>query len=284
MAFIEAPRFPDNISYGAVSGPEFQTDVIVVNSGYESRNANWEQSRARYDVGHKGRSKAATDELIAFFRNTQGRAQGFRFKDWTDFQVSHANGRLKKLPRLNFQCQKQYSIGASRAMRDITKLISVDVKRNGVIVSAGSLAGQYALDKTRGLLQFVPDAVINIAMITQGLMATVTTVNAHGLRSGMVVDFAIQAGMTPLNDASAIITVVSPTSFTVPIDTTHYPSFSGGGTNNSTLRISVQPDEILTWQGEFDVPARFDTDAMHIEVIDKDIYSWGQIPIVEIRV
>ena len=284
MAFIEDPRFPESISYGAVSGPEFQTEVIVVNSGFESRNANWEQSRARYDVGHKGRNKAITDELIAFFRNAQGRAHGFRFKDWTDFQVTHATGRLKKLPRLTFQLQKHYSTGASRYVRDISKPSTVEVKRNGAIVSAGTLAGQYVLDKTRGLVQFAPDRVIGIAMITQAVTALVTTTSAHGLRSGMVVDFSLQAGMLPLNDVSAIVTVVSPTSFTVAIDTTTYPSFSTGSTTSSTLRISVQPDELLTWQGEFDVPARFDTDTMQIEVIDKDIYSWGQIPIVEIRV
>lgn len=42
------------------------------------------------------------------------------------------------------------------------------------------------------------------------------------------------------------------------------------------------------WTGEFDVPVRFDTDALRIEVIERTsdgfLYTWGDIPIVEIRI
>ena len=38
------------------------------------------------------------------------------------------------------------------------------------------------------------------------------------------------------------------------------------------------------WSGEFDVPARFDTDRMQASIIDKAVYRWESIPIVEVRV
>lgn len=39
----------------------------------------------------------------------------------------------------------------------------------------------------------------------------------------------------------------------------------------------------LTWTGEFDVPVRFATDQMDFGMGDGGMYSWGSIPIIEIR-
>ena len=46
MAFIET-RFPTDIAYGSAGGPEYFTDIVITQSGYEQRNANWAQARAR---------------------------------------------------------------------------------------------------------------------------------------------------------------------------------------------------------------------------------------------
>ena len=43
MSFIETPRFPDDIAYGAQGGPMYSTDVVATASGYEKRNQNWAQ-------------------------------------------------------------------------------------------------------------------------------------------------------------------------------------------------------------------------------------------------
>ena len=75
MAFIETPRFPDNISQGASGGPGYQTEVVVVASGREKRNITWPLPRGRYDVAHGVRTQAQMDILIAFFRSVRGRAQ-----------------------------------------------------------------------------------------------------------------------------------------------------------------------------------------------------------------
>ncbi len=80
MAFIETPRFPENISRGASGGPGYQTDVVVVSSGHEKRNITWPLGRARYDVAHGVRTQAQMDALIAFFRSIKGKGDDFRFK------------------------------------------------------------------------------------------------------------------------------------------------------------------------------------------------------------
>ncbi|MFN7185748.1 MAG: DUF2460 domain-containing protein [Alphaproteobacteria bacterium] len=42
--------------------------------------------------------------------------------------------------------------------------------------------------------------------------------------------------------------------------------------------------DALTWSGQFDVPVRFDIDQMAVSIEAFQLYSWGQIPLVEIRV
>ena len=283
MSFIETPRFPENISYGAMSGPEFQTSVIVGNSGYESRNINWATARARFDVGHNGRTKAQTDELVNFFRAVKGRGHGFRFKDWTDYQVTLATGRTAKIPGIKFQLQKNYASGALSELRTIAKPVvgTVLVQRNGVTVSVGTNAGQYTLDSVNGRLNFKEDLRIAIVSITKANPGVVTTGGAHGFATGNVIDFEMGAGgMAELHQVSATITVINSTRFSIGINTTNYGTYSSTGFALKT----VQPSETLNWQGEFDVPCRFDSDTMQIEIVDKGIYSWGQIPILEIRV
>jgi hypothetical protein len=87
MSGFHEVRFPDNVAYGATGGPEFATTVVVTGSGREQRNVNWAEARGRWDVASGLKNQAQLDELIAFFRARNGRAYGFRFKDWTDYPV-----------------------------------------------------------------------------------------------------------------------------------------------------------------------------------------------------
>src|ERR1700749_4980591 len=91
MGFVET-QFPADISYGSSGGPEYKTDILTKQNGEEERNVSWEQARARFNVAHGVKTKAQLDLLIAFFRARKGRAYGFRFKDWTDYQGSETLG------------------------------------------------------------------------------------------------------------------------------------------------------------------------------------------------
>ena len=61
MAFHEV-RFPANLSFGSVGGPERRTDVVTLANGFEERNTPWAQSRRHYDAG-VGRVGVQGDEL-----------------------------------------------------------------------------------------------------------------------------------------------------------------------------------------------------------------------------
>jgi uncharacterized protein (TIGR02217 family) len=152
MAFIEV-RFPTDIAYGSAGGPEYSTDIVITHGGYEQRNINWSQARARYNVGHGVKTQAQLDTLVAFFRARKGRADGFRFKDWTDFQTTGQTIGTGDGTNKLFQLVKSYISGSSSEIRAISKPVSgtVNVYLNGVLQSGSA----YAVDTTTGKITFV---------------------------------------------------------------------------------------------------------------------------------
>lgn len=195
MAFIESPRFPENISFGVTGGPDFLTDVVIVNSGVEYRNQVRSLELGSWDVAHAARLPAQYDPLKAFFRIAAGKANAFRFKDWQDYAATSLEGVFTLLTSTTFQMWKRYTSGATTYDRRIQKPVSGTVTVTGGTVSS--------IDYTTG-----------IVTMTSG---------------------------TP-----------------------------------------------TAWAGEFDVPARFDTDQMRGEIIDRNgtsgfVIGWESIPIVEVR-
>ncbi len=149
MAFIET-RFPSDIAYGSTGGPEYSTDVVITQGGYEQRNSNWSQARARYNVAHGVKTQAQLDMLIAFFRARKGRADGFRFKDWTDFQATAQAIGTGNGVATAFQLRKDYNNGSVTESRTITKPVTgtLSVYVDGVLQSGGS----YSVNTTTGLV------------------------------------------------------------------------------------------------------------------------------------
>jgi uncharacterized protein (TIGR02217 family) len=85
MAFHEI-RFPANLSFGSVGGPERRTEIVTLANGFEERNTPWLHSRRRYDAGVGLRSLNDVETLIAFFEARTGQLHGFRWKDWSDYK------------------------------------------------------------------------------------------------------------------------------------------------------------------------------------------------------
>jgi uncharacterized protein (TIGR02217 family) len=151
MAVFHEVQFPPDIPYGASGGPGYLTSVVATASGHEHRNASWAAARGRWDVAHGLRDRAHVAELIAFFRARRGRAHGFRFKDWTDYQgfaqvLGTGNGSLK-----TFQLIKNYASGGVIEARTIAKPVAGTIKvyRNGVLVTSG-----VSTDTVTGLVTF----------------------------------------------------------------------------------------------------------------------------------
>src|SRR5690606_1146171 len=79
-------RFPADLSFGSVGGPERRTEIVTLANGYEERNSPWAQSRRRYDAGLGLRSLDDVAELVHFFEARAGQLHGFRWKDWADYR------------------------------------------------------------------------------------------------------------------------------------------------------------------------------------------------------
>ena len=150
MAFVET-QFPTDISYGSSGGPEYATDIVISQSGAEQRNVNWTQARARFNVAHGVKTQAQLDALIAFFRARKGRAYGFRFKDWTDYQASAQWIGTGNGTQTQFQLVKLYSSGGANEYRTIRKPVSgtVNIYKNTVLQSSG-----YSIDYATGVVSF----------------------------------------------------------------------------------------------------------------------------------
>ena len=159
MAFHEV-RFPDDISRGARGGPERRTQIVELASGDEERNANWANSRRRYDAAYGIRRADDLAAVVAFFEARNGRLYGFRWKDWADFKSCLPSGTPSATDQnigagdgtaTDFQLVKVYSSGSQSWSRTITKPVSgtVLVAIDGVEATTG-----WSVDTTTGLITF----------------------------------------------------------------------------------------------------------------------------------
>ncbi len=160
MTSFEEIQFPTDISYGATGGPMFLTDVVATVSGHEQRNSKWSQSRAKYNVASGIKTESQWQELIAFFRTRKGKAVGFRFKDWSDYQGTNEAIGTGDGSTADFQLVKIYSSNIA-VSRDITKPVAGTVK----IYVDSVLQSGVAVDATTGIVT-LSSAPANATAIT----------------------------------------------------------------------------------------------------------------------
>lgn len=159
MAFIEQ-RLPEDVERGAVGGPGFKTTVITLSSGFEKRNIDWERTRGRWDIGYGLTRRSQLEEVINHFYVMNGRANGFRFKDWSDFQIGDTDDDSTRQDiglgddsTTEFQVYKRYSVGPFSYDRVINKLVSgsLTVFLDGV---EQTVTTDYTVDLNTGIITF----------------------------------------------------------------------------------------------------------------------------------
>ena len=149
MTTFHDVRFPTDISFGSSGGPMFSTTIISSFTGYEQRNINWIDARAKYNVAFGVRKPAQLEQLITFFRARRGRGYAFRYQDWQDYKscaidttptgldqvIGIGNGSNKV-----FKLQKTYTSGTYNYIRPITKPVSgsVVIAVSGVILQTSA--------------------------------------------------------------------------------------------------------------------------------------------------
>lgn len=179
MSDFHEVLFPSDIALGARGGPERRTDLTLLGSGREIRNARWARSRRRYEAGYGVKTVAALEGVLAFFEERRGRLHGFRWRDRLDCKscsclaAPAASDQILGAgdgARARFQLVKTYGAAFAPYLRTIGKPVagSVLVAVDGV---ARRLGAEVDCDMTTGLLTFRPDAIPGPgAIVTAGFV------------------------------------------------------------------------------------------------------------------
>lgn len=103
---------------------------------------------------------------------------------------------------------------------------------------------------------------------------------AHGFNNGDVVYISGAVGMTQVNALTFTVANKTTNRFELSgINGTAYTAY----TSSATIKKFPIASETLTWAGQFDVPVRFDSDALEFEISDLNAYTWGSITLTELR-
>lgn len=147
-------QLPSDVEKGSGGGPEFNTIVLPLATGFEKRNIQWSQARAKYNIGYGIQTKANFTLVLDFFYARFGRAHSFRFKDWGDFEMARQVIGATDGSTATFQVFKRYTSGALDYDRTIEKIVldSESVWVNNVSITEGGGAGEYALNDLTGVL------------------------------------------------------------------------------------------------------------------------------------
>jgi uncharacterized protein (TIGR02217 family) len=201
MAFHDI-RFPTDISRGAHGGPERRTDIVVLGSGAEERNARWADSRRAYNAGYGIKSLDDLHTVIAFFEERRGRLHGFRWRDHLDWKSCTPEKIQTALDqdlglgdgtRATFQLQKTYGSSFAPWLRAITKPATGTV----LVAVAGVTqpASHFSINSSTGALTFATGHVpASGARVTAGFAFDVPArfntdrldINMQGFRHGSI--------------------------------------------------------------------------------------------------
>lgn len=282
MSFVETRINNGEIVYETVGGPEYSTEIAMTRSGYEARNINWIYSRGRWQLGERVLTKAELAAITRFFHAMRGRAYGFRFKDWSDYAAG-ADGVLGAgvgTGLATYQLGKKYLQGTQSVIRPVKKPIATGfaVQRNGSNVSG------VVLDTATGIVTVPPIATFNISAVTNANPGVVSAAG-HTFSNGDQIVLATMGGMPSLNGLKVTIGGVGAGVFNIGMSTVGLGTYTSGGTASKY----PQPADVLSWTGEFDVPVRFDTDAIRttFKAMSTDqseaLHYLASLEIVELR-
>lgn len=161
MADFHEVRLPEKFSRGAEGGPLFATDVVMTGGGHEQRNSKWAQPLGEWNIGHLIKSRQAMQELVEFFHLRAGRAYGFRFKWWLDYQATTQPLGTGDGALVDFQLRRVWSDAYRTQIKTIRKPVAgtVVVYLDGIAQSSG-----WSVDMTTGVVTFGTAPAVGVAV------------------------------------------------------------------------------------------------------------------------
>jgi uncharacterized protein (TIGR02217 family) len=151
MAFLEDVVFPQNVSTGSGGGPGFRNTIVVGGAGIEQRIVHWQTARARYRVGYGMKSWADLTAVLALFRNAQGRAHGFRYRDPLDHRITGQIIGAGDGATTAFQIVKDYAVAGQVYRRTIAKPVPGTL---AVSLDGAPQGGDWSVETATGIITF----------------------------------------------------------------------------------------------------------------------------------
>lgn len=129
MSFSEE-RLDLGYDYGTVATITTKTSIIESKNGTEQRTPQWYQPLLQFNIGERSEINDQLDQLIAFYQARKGAYQGFRFKDWSDYQFSTI---ITLDANKQAQLFKAYSVAGFTVKRPLIKIVP-----GSILVSVGN--------------------------------------------------------------------------------------------------------------------------------------------------
>jgi uncharacterized protein (TIGR02217 family) len=179
MAGFHDVLFPLDIALGSSGGPQRRTDVVLLGSGAEERNARWAHSRRRYDAGYGVKTFDALSQVLAFFEERRGRLYGFRWRDRLDHSSAAPGAAASATDQVIgvgdgatavFPLSKTYGALYAPYQRPIAKPVPGSV-RIAVAEDEKHAGADFTVDAATGAVTFLPGCIpASGAAVTAGFL------------------------------------------------------------------------------------------------------------------
>lgn len=121
MAFLEQ-RLHDGVARGSRGGPVGSRTKSYLPGGQLQQQFNYSRPLHRYDISFGIKTADDFEAIRALFYVVMFTPyEGFRMRDWNDYEATQANSTLTLVSGSNWQLQRLYTVGASTFKRDIVK-------------------------------------------------------------------------------------------------------------------------------------------------------------------
>lgn len=149
QTFLEE-RLPVDVSPRVQVTPRFMTSIKQLRGGGEYRNGLWDHPLREYEVQYNARERGRVEtELLTFIMRTRGSLNGFRVRDWSDYQATNQFLGVGDGTTSFFPFQKQYGDYSRRISKPDNTTITVT--QDGTTVNPNN----YFVDLDNGNLVFV---------------------------------------------------------------------------------------------------------------------------------
>ncbi len=281
---------PEVIMSEFSGGDEFRTEIHEAGAGVEFRDAKWSEARGRWSLQTTNLTGAEKDIIIKFYRGRLGRGFSFRHKNWTEFTaladlIGTADGDSEM-----FELFHQVTDGLVSSFYRVVLPVApadIDVTPFKLYEDAVEKVGGFTVDYRNGRVTYdsvttkvgtdiFADEIASAYWIDSDGGTDLTVFNVSDKL--IITGFATSGNNTVFGTPAVVQEVDNPGN-RFRIDQVLVDESAGP---TVTVRTMDGPalDVVLTWDGEFDNPVRFENDHLSARRIDFDVYHIDDISVI----